>query len=210
MFGLPAAAAKRRQPVETGEDAVLDRARLNLARPADDGGHAEAAFEHGALGGAERRHAAVGPSEDFRAVVGGEDDDGVVGFADVVQVLQQRADVVVQLRHAGFFDVVIALVIHHRLIFCREIGEDVHARRVVPDEERLAVLLGLVHEVRWYARRARRRRSPCRIWQGDLFARSGDRPSYSGTAAAGLRRRSSACRRLPQRGSSVGSSTSVA
>ena len=47
----------------------------------------------GAFGGFERRHAAIGPGEDFRAVVGGEDDDGVVGFADVVQVLQQRTDV---------------------------------------------------------------------------------------------------------------------
>ena len=32
------------EPVEAGEDAVLDRARLDLARPAGDARHAEAAF----------------------------------------------------------------------------------------------------------------------------------------------------------------------
>ena len=36
--------AQRGEPVEAGEDAVLDRARLDLARPADDARHAEAAF----------------------------------------------------------------------------------------------------------------------------------------------------------------------
>ena len=34
-----------------------------------------------------------------------------------------------------------------RLVLRRQERPDVHARRVVPDEERLAVLLGLVHEV---------------------------------------------------------------
>src|SRR6202050_1862764 len=70
---------QRRQPIQSGEDAVLHRARLDLARPARDARHTEAALEHRALGGARRRHAAVGPSEDFGAVVGSEDHDGVVG-----------------------------------------------------------------------------------------------------------------------------------
>ena len=112
----------------------------------DDARHAEAALEHRALGGAERRHAAVGPSEDFCAVVGGEDDDGVVGDADVVEVLEQIADIIVHLRHAGFFEAVVALIVHLRLVLLRQIGEDVHARGVVPDEERLAGRLGLIHE----------------------------------------------------------------
>src|SRR6476659_8100481 len=63
-----------RKPVEAGEDAVLDRARLDVARPARDARHPEAAFHDGALGGLERRHAAVGPGEHFRPVVRGEDD----------------------------------------------------------------------------------------------------------------------------------------
>ena len=63
------------------------------------------------------------------------------------QVLQERADAVVHLRHAGLFQAVVGLAVHHRLVLRRQERQDVHARRVVPDEERLAVLLGLVHEV---------------------------------------------------------------
>src|SRR5215471_18494293 len=98
---------ERGEPIEAGEDSVLDRARLDLPRPADDRGHAEAALADRALGVPERRHAAVGPREYLGAVVRGEDDDGVVGLADVVEMLQQRADAVVQLRHASFFETVI-------------------------------------------------------------------------------------------------------
>ena len=61
--------------------------------------------------------------------------------------LRSCADAVIHLRHAGLFDVVVVLGIHHRLVLRRQVGEDVHPRGVVPDEERLAVLLGLVHEV---------------------------------------------------------------
>ena len=63
------------------------------------------------------------------------------------QMLQQCADAVVHLRHAGLFQAVVVRGVHHRLVLRRDVGEDVHARGVVPDEERLAVLLRLVHEV---------------------------------------------------------------
>src|SRR6516162_1441249 len=75
--------AKSREPIEPGDDAVLDRARLDVSRPTSNARDAEAAFHDGAFRGAEGRHAAVGPGEDFSAVVGGEDDNRVVGFADV-------------------------------------------------------------------------------------------------------------------------------
>ena len=68
------------------------------------------------------------------------------GLANVVEMLEQIADIVVHLRHASFFQAVIALVVHHRLVFRPQIREDVHARGVMPDEERLAGLLGLIHE----------------------------------------------------------------
>jgi hypothetical protein len=80
------------------------------------------------------------------AVIGSEDDNGVVGFADVLKVLQQCADTVIHLRHTGFFQAVVVLRVHHRLILGRDEREYVHARRVMPDEERLAVPLGLIHE----------------------------------------------------------------
>ena len=136
-----------RQPVQAGEDAVLHRVRRHMAGPAQDAGHAEAAFEDGSLGLRERRLTAIGPGEDFGAVVGGEDDDGVVVLAHVLELLHHQADVVVELGHAGFLFRPAVLRVAHRLILRREMRDDVHAGRVEPDEERLVVLLGLVHEV---------------------------------------------------------------
>ena len=54
---------------------------------------------------------------------------------------------IIQLSHTRLFDVVVARSIHHRLIFRRKIGEDVHACGIVPDEEWLAIRLGFVHEI---------------------------------------------------------------
>src|SRR5215470_5136570 len=85
---------ERGEPIEAGEDSVLDGARPDLARPADDGGHAEAALADGALGVLERRHAAIWPREYLRAVVRRKDDDGVVGLADLVDMLQQGTNAV--------------------------------------------------------------------------------------------------------------------
>src|SRR5262249_12820196 len=119
---------------------------LDLAWPANDRGHAKAAVENGALGGLEWRHAAVRPGEYFRSIIGCENDDGIFGLANILQMLEQRADAIVHLGHARFFKAIIALGIHQRLILRREEGPHVHARRVVPDEEWLAVLLRLVHE----------------------------------------------------------------
>src|SRR6185437_16770619 len=44
------------------------------------------------------------------------------------------------------FQAEIALRVHLRLVLLREEGEDVHARRVVPQEERFARLFRLIHE----------------------------------------------------------------
>src|SRR5262249_24339900 len=76
------------EPIEAGEDAVLDAAQLDVTRPANDGGNTEAAFTNGAFGGFEWCPAAIPPGENFGAVVGGENDDGIVSFTHVVQVLQ--------------------------------------------------------------------------------------------------------------------------
>src|SRR5256714_3561912 len=55
------------KPVEAGDKSVLDGARLDPARPADDTRHAEAALTDGALGVLERGHAAIRPGEHLRA-----------------------------------------------------------------------------------------------------------------------------------------------
>src|SRR5262249_41180262 len=70
------------EPVETGKDAVLNRAGFNLARPADNARHAETALKTCAFGGLKRCHPAIRPGEYFRSVVGGEDNDRVVGLAN--------------------------------------------------------------------------------------------------------------------------------
>src|SRR5262249_11125737 len=54
---------ERREPVQAGEDTVFDRARLDLARPAGDARHPEAAFVTRSLLPLERRVAAVRPGE---------------------------------------------------------------------------------------------------------------------------------------------------
>src|SRR5215475_8961379 len=125
------------EPIEAGDDSVLDAARLDHARPANDRRHAEAALANGTLGVFERRHAAIRPGEYLRTVVRGEDDDGVVGLADVVEMLQQCADAVIQLCHAGFLKTEVRLAVLHRAVLLRQERPDVHARGVVPDEERL-------------------------------------------------------------------------
>ena len=73
---------------------------LDHARPADERRHAEGAFPVSRLLALERRGAAIGPGEDFGAVVGGVNDDRVVGDAEVVELLEQLADVTVVLDHA--------------------------------------------------------------------------------------------------------------
>src|SRR3954452_17831919 len=71
----------------------------------------------GALGVLERCHAAVRPSEHLCAVVRREDNDGVVGDPYVVDMLQQGADTVIQLRHAGFLKTIVRLAVLHRAVF---------------------------------------------------------------------------------------------
>src|ERR1035438_5023856 len=75
-----------RQPVQAGEDAVLDGVRRHMTGPASETGHAEAAFEDRSLGLRERRLPAIGPGKDFGTVIGGEDDNGVLILANVLQL----------------------------------------------------------------------------------------------------------------------------
>src|SRR3974390_3493680 len=137
---------QRGQPIQAGENTVLDGARLDSARPAGNARNPEAAFKYRALGGAERRHSAIGPGKNFGAVVGREDADVCVRGANIVEGLEQIADAIVELRHSGFFETVVALIIHLRLVLLLQEGEDVYARGVVPNEERFAGALGTIHE----------------------------------------------------------------
>src|SRR5262249_51639565 len=76
------------------------------------------------------------------AVVGREDDDGVVELAHRLELGEHKADVVVHMLHAGFIHapVLAAARADHGHVLIRQHSGDVHARRVVPDEERLVGL----------------------------------------------------------------------
>src|SRR5262249_14719682 len=98
-----------------------------------------AALPGGQFATLEGGRAAIREGDGLGTVVGGEDDDSVVGLPHVVDLLENEADVVVHLLHAGFVDapVLAAGLAHHGHILVRQHGGDVHARRVVPNEERL-------------------------------------------------------------------------
>ena len=131
-----------REHVLVRADLVDDRAGFDDAGPSDRGRHAIAAFPAGVFLTAEGCRAAVGPGEGLRAVVGGVHDDGVVLNAQFLELREQLADVTVVLDHAVGLDSKPGLA----LGFLFQMGEDVHAGRVEPDEERLSRLRIFVHE----------------------------------------------------------------
>ena len=88
-----------REPVVVLHDLVRDLARLDLARPAHHHRNAERAFPVGVLLAAERRHGAVRPGVHVRAVVGRIHDEGVVGDAELVEIVERLADVLVVVDH---------------------------------------------------------------------------------------------------------------
>ena len=147
MFGLPAAATNVGNQSRPEKMPFWTESAGTWPGQRSSAGHAEAAFQDRSLGLRERRLTAIGPGKHLGAVVGGEDDDGVVVDPQVLELLHHQADVIVELGHAGFFFRPAILRVAHRFIFRREMGDDVHAGRVEPDEERLAVLVGLVDEV---------------------------------------------------------------
>ena len=133
---------QRGQHVFVREDIVQHRAGFDHAGPANGRRHAEAALPVGVLLAAERRRAAVGPREFLRAVVGRVHDDGVFVDAEILQRVQQFADVRVVFDHAVGIDAETRLAARRFL----QPRPDVHARRVPPDEERLVGLLRIAHE----------------------------------------------------------------
>ncbi len=143
MSGSPAAASQRRQHVGVREDLVGHRSRLDDTRPADRAGHPPAALPVGVLLAAERRPAPIGPAQALGAVVGRVHHDGVVGDAQLVELVEQLADVAIVLHHAVGIDAQTGLAL--RLLL--QVRPDVHPGRVPPAEEWLAVAVGLLDEL---------------------------------------------------------------
>ena len=132
--GLADRGQQRRQHVLVREHVVVDRARLDHARPSDQGRNPVAAFPLGVLLAAERRRAAVRPAHHLGAVVGRVHHDGVVGDAELVELVEQLPDHAVVLDHAIGIDADAGDALGRGL----EVGPDVHPGGVPPQEERLA------------------------------------------------------------------------
>ena len=132
--GVAGGGEERRQPVVVLDDLVGHRPGRDLARPADQLGDAEGALPVGVLLAAERRHRPVRPRVHVRPVVGRVDDDRVLGDAELVEQVEEQADV--------------AVVVDHRVVVLGlprpgladalrlGVGEQVHVGGVHPHEER--------------------------------------------------------------------------
>src|SRR6266446_2979291 len=116
--GLTGSSQKRRHEVLTGYDVVDDTTGLDRARPLRDHGDAESALKRCALLAAEWGIATIRPTEGLGAIVAGEDHDGIVGNAEVVQLLENAANCHVQLHDGVGVQAVTALVLPLR----REMG----------------------------------------------------------------------------------------
>src|SRR6266568_4662687 len=112
-----------------------------MAGPAQDARYAETALHDRPFALRERSRSAIGPGEDFGAIVGGEDDDGVSINTEVLELLHDQADVVIELGHARFLFGPAVLRVTHFLVIVGKMRDNVHARRVEPAEEWLAVRL---------------------------------------------------------------------
>jgi hypothetical protein len=89
-----------REPVEPRDNTVRDYSWLDVVRPADHRRRSECPFPVGVLLAAEGRHGPVRPRVHVRAVIGRVNDNRVVGDAEIVEGLEQRADIVVVLEHS--------------------------------------------------------------------------------------------------------------
>ena len=124
---------------------VGHRARLDVARPAHQHRHPERALPVRVLLRPEWRHRAVRPSVHVRSVVARVDEDRVVRDAKVVQGLEERADRLVVLDHA--VDVLAVTVLVTTAVLGADVRAQMHARRVVPNEEWFARDVLALHKV---------------------------------------------------------------
>ncbi len=123
-------------------DAVDFAPGRDVPGPADQAGHPQAAFPGGPLLAAERRVPAVRVKDELVAVVGAVDDDGVFGDPQVLDLLENRADLLVVLEHPGPHHVLLGASLVHRHLEKLRVGmrPDVDRGRVEPDEEGLVAL----------------------------------------------------------------------
>src|ERR1022692_2010223 len=135
-----------RCPILVRGDVVDGGIWLDHAGPASQARHAEATLPGGALLSTEGRGTAVRPRKLLGAVVHGKNNDGVVGDAQVIELLQKLAYDPIEFHHPVREKTVTALVCP----LWAEAGPDMHARGVVPEKERFSAFHGFVHEIERY------------------------------------------------------------
>src|SRR5262249_5594807 len=128
-------------------DTVADTAGLDVSGPSNQARNAHSTFPGAALFSAERRVASVGPEQEFVGVVGGVTSNRVVGDAEVIELLQDGADMLVVLNHAGAHHIFLSATFIHRHLHILWIWvrPNVNRRRIEPDEERFVAFAVLVH-----------------------------------------------------------------
>ena len=103
-LGLASRGDQGRAPILGRKDLVDLAVRGNVARPANQRRDAVATFPIGVLLTTERSCAAIRPGEYLGPIIGRVDDDGVVGYSQIVQLFQKLPDLAVMLDHAVGID----------------------------------------------------------------------------------------------------------
>ncbi len=85
--------------------------------------------------------ARIGPGVVLRAVVGGIHDDGVIGDAQFIELVEHLADLLV----VGDHPIAVIVLPALSAVLVGEVGPEVHRSRVVPEEEGLVRLGLLLH-----------------------------------------------------------------
>src|SRR5579864_6422642 len=138
---LTCSGQERRQHVLVTNDTPQDRARLDLAGPADETWNAPSSLIVSVFLPAERRVGAIGPSVILGPVVGGVHHDGVISDSKVVEFVEHLADLLVMGHHPVTVVVLPALT----TVLGGKVGPEVHCGRVVPEEERFVRFGLLLH-----------------------------------------------------------------
>src|SRR5258707_15022508 len=107
---------------------IDDSAGLDYSGPPYQHRNAESTFGYGTFFALERMIATIRPAKDLGAIVTRKQHDRVVGNAKIVKLLQQLANLPIQLPHAVGVKTKSALA----LPFRREMGPYMHARSVMP------------------------------------------------------------------------------
>src|SRR5437667_4704366 len=102
-IGLARRSKKRRHPVLVRSDIIQDQAALDPAWPTHEDWHAPAPLPIGVFLTAKRRNSSIGPTIVMGTVVRGVDYDSIVSNAELVELGQHRADILV----VGDHDIVV-------------------------------------------------------------------------------------------------------